>query len=91
MIYTYNKANRIAKIENKSGGITISGYEYSHYLSGSDACKVRNENDIIETTENDAICNNGWAYAHMVYASYGIENSVLGAGFGRVFVSKKLM
>ncbi len=30
--------------------MTISSYEYSYYLDGSDACKVRNENGIIETT-----------------------------------------
>ena len=48
--YTYNKANRITKIENKSGNSDISGYEYSYYLDGSDACKVRNESGIIETT-----------------------------------------
>ena len=28
----------------------ISSYEYSYYLDGSDACKVRNESGIIETT-----------------------------------------
>ena len=49
--YTYNKANRITKIENKSGTSTISSYEYSYYLDGSDACKKRGENGIIETTE----------------------------------------
>ena len=49
--YTYNKANRITKIENKKGNSNISVYEYSYYLDGSDACKVRNENGIIETTE----------------------------------------
>ncbi len=49
--YTYNKANRITNIENKSGDITISSYEYSYFLDGSDACKVRSENGIIETTE----------------------------------------
>ncbi len=49
--YTYNKANRITKIENKNGNSNISSYEYSYYLDGSDACKVRNENGIIETTE----------------------------------------
>jgi len=49
--YTYNKANRITKIENKSGDMTISSYEYSYYLDGSDACKVRSENGIIEKTE----------------------------------------
>ena len=48
--YTYNKANRITKIENKKGNSNISVYEYSYYLDGSDACKVRNENGIIETT-----------------------------------------
>ena len=48
--YTYNKANRITKIENKSGNSDISSYEYSYYLDGSDACKVRNESGIIEST-----------------------------------------
>ncbi len=48
--YTYNKANRITRIENKSGNSTISSYEYSYYLDGSDACKVRNESGIIEST-----------------------------------------
>lgn len=48
--YTYNKANRITKIENKKGNSNISVYEYSYYLDGSDACKTRNENGIIETT-----------------------------------------
>lgn len=42
--YTYNNANRITKLENKLGDMTISSYEYSYYLDGSDACKVRNEN-----------------------------------------------
>lgn len=49
--YTYNNANKITKIENKSGNTDISSYEYSYYLDGSDACKVRNESGIIETTE----------------------------------------
>ena len=48
--YTYNNANRITKIENKSGNTDISSYEYSYYLDGSDACKVRSESGIIETT-----------------------------------------
>lgn len=48
--YTYNRANRITKIENKKGNSNISVYEYSYYLDGSDACKVRNENGIMETT-----------------------------------------
>ncbi len=49
--YTYNKANRITNIVNKNGNTTISSYEYSYYLDGSDACKKRNEGGIIETTE----------------------------------------
>ena len=49
--YTYNDANRITKIENKSGNSTISSYEYSYYFDGSDSCKVRDENGIIEKTE----------------------------------------
>ena len=48
--YTYNKANRITKLENKSGNTDISSYEYSYYLDGSDACKIHNESGIIETT-----------------------------------------
>ena len=48
--YTYNKANRITKLENKSGNVTMSSYEYSYYLDGSDACKIHNESGIIETT-----------------------------------------
>lgn len=48
--YTYNNANRITKIENKFGNTDISTYEYSYYFDGSDACKVRSENGIIETT-----------------------------------------
>lgn len=49
--YTYNKANRITNIVNKKGNSNISVYEYSYYLDGSDACKTRNENGIIEKTE----------------------------------------
>jgi len=48
--YTYNNANRITKIENKSGNTDISSYEYSYYLDGSDACKIHTENGIIEST-----------------------------------------
>ena len=48
--YTYNKANRITKIENESGNTDIKSYEYSYYLDGSDACKIRSESGIIETT-----------------------------------------
>jgi len=49
--YTYNGANKITNLVTKSGDLTISEYEYSYYLDGSDACKMRNENGIIETTE----------------------------------------
>ena len=49
--YDYNNANRIVKLVNKKGNSTISSYEYSYYLDGSDACKVHSENGIIETTE----------------------------------------
>ena len=48
--YSYNNANRITKLVTKSGETTISEYEYSYYLDGSDSCKIRNENGIIETT-----------------------------------------
>ncbi len=49
--YEYNNANRIVKLINKKGNSTISSYEYSYYLDGSDACKKVTENGIIETTE----------------------------------------
>ena len=48
--YTYNKNNKVTGIINKKGNSTISEYEYSYYLDGSDACKVRSESGIIETT-----------------------------------------
>ncbi|MCD8187801.1 MAG: hypothetical protein LUD57_04170 [Ruminococcus sp.] len=48
--YTYNGCNKITSITTKSGEITISAYEYSYFLDGSDACKVRTENGIIEET-----------------------------------------
>ncbi len=48
--YTYNNANLITHILNTSGDMTISEYEYSYYLDGSDSCKTRTENGIIETT-----------------------------------------
>ena len=51
--YTYNGCNKITKLVTKSGNSTISEYEYSYYLDGSDACKVRNESGIIETTSYD--------------------------------------
>ena len=41
--YDYNNANRIVKLVNKKGNSTISSYEYSYYLDGSDACKVTEE------------------------------------------------
>ena len=47
--YTYNGCNKITKLVTKSGNSTISEYEYSYYLDGSDACKVRKESGIIET------------------------------------------
>ncbi len=48
--YTYNNNNKVTGITNKKGVSTISSYEYSYYLDGSDACKVRNESGIIEST-----------------------------------------
>ena len=51
--YTYNGCNKVTKLVTKSGNSDISSYEYSYYLDGSDACKVRNENGIIETTSYD--------------------------------------
>ena len=41
--YTYNSANKITNHITKSGNSTISEYEYSYYLDGPDACKVRKE------------------------------------------------
>lgn len=49
--YTYNACNEVTNLMTKSGDSTISEYEYSYYLDGSDACKVRCENGIIETTD----------------------------------------
>lgn len=46
----YNNANRFTGIITESGNSIISEYEYSYYLDGSDACKVRSEGGIIETT-----------------------------------------
>ena len=89
--YTYNKANRITKIENKKGNSNISVYEYSYYLDGSDACKVRNENGIIETTEYEydglkrlteesvAIGNSTDTYAYE-YDDYGNRSKMTAAG-----------
>ena len=51
--YAYNGCNKVTKLVTKSGNSDISSYEYSYYLDGSDACKVRNENGIIETTSYD--------------------------------------
>ncbi|MCM1529707.1 MAG: DUF6531 domain-containing protein [Alistipes sp.] len=48
--YTYNNNNKVIGITNKKENSTISSYEYSYYLDGSDACKVRNESGIIEST-----------------------------------------
>ncbi|MDE6088139.1 MAG: hypothetical protein K2G25_07105, partial [Oscillospiraceae bacterium] len=48
--YSYNKANKVTGIVNTSGDLTISEYEYSYYLDGSDACKKRTENGIMEVT-----------------------------------------
>ena len=47
--YTYNSANKITNLITKSSNSTISEYEYSYYLDGSDAYKVRKESGIIET------------------------------------------
>lgn len=48
--YTYNLDNKITAITNNKGSKTLSGYEYSYYLDGSDACKKYTENGIIEQT-----------------------------------------
>lgn len=49
--YTYNRNNKVTNLVTQSGNSTISEYEYSYYLCGFDACKVRSENGIIETTD----------------------------------------
>lgn len=89
--YNYNKANRITKLENKLGNSTISSYEYSYYLDGSDACKVRNENGIIETTgyeydslkrlveESVTIGNNTDTYSYE-YDDYGNRSKMTADG-----------
>lgn len=51
--YTYNACNWLTNLLTKSGDSTISDYDYSYYLDGSYACKVRKENGIIETTSYD--------------------------------------
>ena len=48
--YTYNNGGRITHIQNTSVNMPISEYEYSYYLDGSDACKTRTENGIMEVT-----------------------------------------
>ena len=80
--YTYNNNNKVTGITNKKGNSTISSYEYSYYLDGSDACKVRSEGSIIETTsyeydglkrlteESVAIGNSTDTYAYE-YDDYG--------------------
>ena len=89
--YTYNKANRITNIVNKKGNSNISVYEYSYYLDGSDACKVRNENGIIETTEYEydglkrlteesvKVGNSTDTYAYE-YDDYGNRSKMTAAG-----------
>ncbi|NMB31054.1 MAG: hypothetical protein GX988_06425 [Clostridiales bacterium] len=46
--YSYNLSNRITNIVTSKDNVNISSYEYSYYLDGSDACKTRTENGIIE-------------------------------------------
>lgn len=55
--YTYNKSNKIRRIENYSNNALVSAYDYTYYLDGSDASKTRTENGVIETTsyEYDAL------------------------------------
>lgn len=89
--YTYNNSNKVTGITNKKGNSTISSYEYSYYLDGSDACKVRNENGIIETTsyeydglkrlteESVAIGNSTDTYAYE-YDDYGNRSKMTATG-----------
>lgn len=89
--YTYNNNNKVTGITNQKGNSTISSYEYSYYLDGSDACKVRSENDIIETTsyeydglkrlteESVAIGNSTDTYAYE-YDDYGNRSKMTATG-----------
>ena len=89
--YTYNNNNKVTRITNKKGNSTISSYEYSYYLDGSDACKVRSENGIIETTEYEydglkrlteesvAIGNSTDTYAYE-YDDYGNRSKMTATG-----------
>ena len=89
--YDYNNANRIVKLVNKTGNSTISSYEYSYYLDGSDACKKTTENGIIETTEYEydglkrltqesvAKGNNTDTYSYE-YDDYGNRSKMTAAG-----------
>ena len=89
--YTYNNNNKVTGITNKKENSTISSYEYSYYLDGSDACKVRSENGIIETTsyeydglkrlteESVAIGNSTDTYSYE-YDDYGNRSKMTAAG-----------
>ena len=89
--YTYNNNNKVTGITNKKGNSTISSYEYSYYLDGSDACKVRSESGIIETTsyeydglkrlteESVAIGNSTDAYSYE-YDDYGNRSKMTATG-----------
>ena len=89
--YTYNNNNKVTGITNKKGNSTISSYEYSYYLDGSDACKVRSESGIIETTsyeydglkrlteESVVIGNSTDAYSYE-YDDYGNRSKMTATG-----------
>ena len=89
--YTYNNNNKVTGITNKKGNSTISSYEYSYYLDGSDACKVRSESSIIETTsyeydglkrlteESVVIGNSTDAYSYE-YDDYGNRSKMTATG-----------
>ena len=51
--YTYNCADAITEIVSTKNNEKVSSYSYTYYTDGSEACKVSEENGIIETVRYD--------------------------------------